>query len=55
MGKVLIVLMVPLVIVMAIRNPLGMAHFVELILVVGAKMLNATAAFLDGLLSGHPS
>jgi hypothetical protein len=52
--KVLVVLLViPLLIVMAVRDPQGMAHLVELVFSVGAKLLNATAAFLGSLLGGH--
>jgi hypothetical protein len=50
-----ILLVVPLVIVMVARDPQGMAHLVELVFRVGAKLLNATAALLDRLLGGHPS
>jgi hypothetical protein len=49
----LILLVIPLLIVMATRNPQGMAHFVELVFMLGAKLLNATATFLDTLLDGH--
>lgn len=54
MVKVLVVLLViPLLIVMAVRDPQGMAHLVELVFSVGAKLLNAVATFLDSLLGGH--
>lgn len=49
----LILLVIPLLIVMATRDPQGIAHLVEVIFTVGAKLLNATAAFLDSLLGGH--
>ena len=52
--KVLLVLLViPLLIVMATRDPQGVAHLVEMIFTVGAKLLSATATFLDALLGGH--
>lgn len=54
MVKLLLVLLViPLLIVIATRDPQGFAHFVEAIFTVGAKLLNATATFLDTLLGGH--
>ena len=54
MVKVLLVLLViPLLIVMATRDPQGIAHLVEMIFMVGAKLLSATATFLDALLGGH--
>ena len=54
LGKLLLILLaIPLLIVIAKRNPQGMAHLVKEILMVDAKLLNATAAFLSGLLGGH--
>ncbi len=54
--KLLVILLViPLLIVMATRDPQGVAHLVELILSLGAKLLNGTATFLDRLLGGHPN
>ncbi len=53
-GKLLVVLLViPLLIVMAVRDPQGMAHLVEVVFNVGAKLLDAVADFLEGLLAGH--
>lgn len=49
----LVLLVIPLLIVMATRDPQGIAHLVEMIFTVGAKLLNATATFLDSLLGGH--
>ena len=48
----LVLLVIPLLIVMATRDPQGIAHLVDMIFTVGAKLLNATATFLDSLLSG---
>ncbi len=48
----LIALVIPLLIVMATRDPKGVAHLVEMILTLGAKLLSATANFLDSLLGG---
>lgn len=53
LDKLLLILLVPLLIVMATRDPQGFAHLVETIFTVGAKSLNATATFLDSLLGGH--
>jgi hypothetical protein len=54
LGKLLFILLViPLLIVMATRDPQGMAHLVEMIFTLGAKLLNATAVFLSSLLGGH--
>jgi hypothetical protein len=54
MGKLIVVLLViPLLIVMATRDPRGTAHLVELVFVAGARVLNAVATILDNLLGGH--
>lgn len=54
MGKLLVVLLVvPLLIVMATRDPQGMAHLLELVFSAGARLLNAVAAVIDSLLGGH--
>ena len=54
MGKLLVIfLVIPLLIVMATRDPQGTAHLVDMIFTLGARLLNATATFLDGLLGGH--
>lgn len=49
----LVLLVIPLLIVIATRDPQGFAHLVEGIFTLGAKLLNATATFLDALLGGH--
>jgi len=38
---------------MATRDPQGTAHVVEMIFTLGAKLLNATATFLDSLLGAR--
>ena len=38
---------------MATRDPQGMAHLVELVFSVGARLLNAAATIIDNLLGGH--
>jgi hypothetical protein len=51
---ILTLLVIPLVIVMTVRDPQGTGGLVELIVTVGAKLLNAAAAILSGLLGSHP-
>jgi len=46
-------LVIPLLIVMATRDPQGVAHLVEVIFTVGAKLLNGTATFLVNLLGAQ--
>ncbi len=54
LGKLLLIfLVIPLLIVMATRDPQGTAYLVDMIFTLGAKLLNATATFLDSLLGGH--
>ena len=54
LGKLLVIfLVIPLLIVMATRDPQGTAHVVEMIFTLGAKLLNATATFLDSLLGAR--
>jgi len=48
-----IVLVVPLLIVVATRNPQGVAHLVEVVFSVGAMLLNGAATVLSTLLGGH--
>jgi hypothetical protein len=48
---ILIFLVIPLLIVMAAKDPQGMGHLVQLIITIGAKLLNAVAALLNNLLS----
>ena len=49
----LIVLLIPLLIAMFVRDPGAVVHLVVLVFTVGARMLSATAAFLDRLLGGR--
>lgn len=48
----LILLVIPLLIVMATRDPQGFAHLVEMIFTSGARLLSGTANFLISLLGG---
>lgn len=49
----LVLLVIPLLIVMVARDPQGIAHLVAMVFTLGARLLNATAAFLDSLLGAH--
>ena len=51
MNKLLLTLLViPLLIVLAVRDPQGMAHLVEAIFTIGAKLLDGVATLLSSLL-----
>jgi hypothetical protein len=51
--RLLLILLIPLLVVMVMRDPGGMIHLIWLVLTAGARMLNDTAALLDSVLSGH--
>ncbi|HUY44749.1 MAG TPA: hypothetical protein VMV92_03345 [Streptosporangiaceae bacterium] len=51
---ILIMLVIPLIIVMAARDPQGVGHLVELLITAGAKLLNAVATAISDLLNYHP-
>ena len=57
LGKLLILLLIPLLIVMAVKDPQTVAHLVRVIFTAGGRMLNDTAvllnSLLDGLFGGH--
>lgn len=54
MNKVILTfLVIPLVIVMAVRDPQGMGHLAQLIITLGARLLNAVADILNTLLGSH--
>ncbi len=50
---VLTLLVIPLLIVVAVRNPQGVGHLVEIIFVGGAKLLNMVATITGNMLGGH--
>ena len=50
---ILTVLVIPLIIVMAAKDPVGMGRLAEFTITAGAKLLNAVAIILSGLLGGH--
>jgi hypothetical protein len=50
---ILILLVIPLIIVLAAKDPQGMGHLVQLIITVGAKLLNAVATLISDLLGSH--
>ncbi len=49
--RLLLILLVPLVIVMFVRDPQAVVHLVQTVFNVGAKMLVATADFLNSIFS----
>lgn len=51
---VLTLLVIPLLIVMAARDPQGMGHLVQMIFTIGAKLLDGVATILNNLL-GTPA
>ncbi len=52
LGKLLVLLVVPLLIVLAVRDPHAVVRLAEIVFTVGGRMLNDTAALLDRLLTG---
>jgi hypothetical protein len=50
---VLVLLVIPLLIVMAAKDPQGTGHLVQFLITLGARLLNAVASFLNSLLGGH--
>ena len=50
---ILTLLVVPLIVVMAARDPQGTGHLVALLITAGAKLLTAVADFLNALLGSH--
>lgn len=54
MNKVILTLLViPLIIVMAAKDPQAAGHLVQVIITWGAKLLNAVATLLNDLLGPH--
>lgn len=54
MARLLVLfLIIPLVIVVATRNPQAVGHLVEAVFILGARLLNAVATLLGLLLGGH--
>ncbi len=51
---VLTLLVIPLLIVMAVKDPPGVGHLVQLIITMGAKLLDVVATILNNLLNGTP-
>jgi hypothetical protein len=50
---VLTLLVIPLLIVVAVRNPQGAGHLVEIVFVGGAKLFNLVATIGSNMLGGH--
>ena len=51
----LILLIIPLLLAMFVRDPQAVIHLVQLVFTVGGKMLIATADLLNGVLGGGPA
>ncbi len=51
----LVLLIIPLLLAMFVRDPQALIHLVQLVFTVGAKMLIATADLLNGLLGSGPA
>jgi len=49
---VLTLLVLPLLIVMAAKDPQSMGHLVQMIITLGARLLNGVATILNNLLGG---
>ncbi|HEX9041698.1 MAG TPA: hypothetical protein VF838_11815 [Trebonia sp.] len=49
----LILLLIPLLLAMFVRDPHAVVHLVQLVFTVGGKMLIATADFLNSLFGGR--
>ncbi len=54
-GMILTFLVIPVILVIAVRNPEATGHFVAVIVTTGAKLLSGVADFLARLLGGKPS
>jgi hypothetical protein len=50
---VLMLLVIPLLIVMAVKDPQGAGHLVQFVITLGARLLNAVASFLNSLLGSQ--
>jgi hypothetical protein len=53
MRVLILLLLIPLVLLMAIKAPETVGHFVAGVVIVGAKLLNAVATFLNDVIAGH--
>jgi hypothetical protein len=50
---VLTLLVIPLIIVMAVQDPQGAGHLVQVVITDGAKLLDVVARFLHDLFTHH--
>jgi hypothetical protein len=50
---IIIVLVIPLIFVMAAKDPQAIGHFLQSVITVGAKILDTTANILNDLLGHH--
>ena len=51
----LVFLIIPLLLAMLVRDPQAVVHMVQLVFMVGGKMLIATADLLNSLFGGGPA
>ena len=51
----LVLLIIPLLLAMLVRDPQAVVHMVQLVFMVGGKMLIATADLLNSLFGGGPA
>jgi hypothetical protein len=51
----LVLVIIPLLLAMLVRDPQAVVHLVQLVFTVGGKMLIATADLLNSLLGGGPA
>jgi len=51
----LLFLIIPLLLAMLVRDPQAVVHMVQLVFMVGGKMLIATADLLNSLFGGGPA
>lgn len=52
---VLTLLVIPLIIILIAKDPVGAGHLVQWIITMGARLLNAVAALIGALLGSHSS
>lgn len=50
---VLVLLVIPLIIVVATKDPHAAGQFVQLVVTVGAKVLDAVATLISDIVGGH--
>jgi hypothetical protein len=53
MRLLLTLLVIPLLIVLAVKSPRAVGHLVELVIVIGARILDGVATLLGNILGSH--